>query len=482
MAQLTTLINERQYKLLVESIVDYAIYMIDTSGRVVSWNAGAERLKGYTSTEILGEHFSRFYTEEDKSVNRPQYALKVARETGRFHDEGWRVRKDGSRFWALVVLDAIRDEGGELIGFAKITRDMTEKRIAHEALQASEKQFRLLVDRVTDYAIYLISPEGLVSSWNRGAQRIKGYTADEVIGKHFSIFYRPEDRAAQVPQRALATARHEGRFETEGWRVRKDGSRFWASVVIDVVRDDTGHVIGFAKVTRDITERRNAQLRLDERAAELQALSHSLLTSVDDERARLAAELHDELGSQLIAANFDVMNLQNQMAGSAPALLTQLEQIRELLVSANVLNRRIMEKLSPSILEMIGLGRAIQTLCESHQKKTGHPCTLTLSGTMPPDMQISLTVYRILQQALLHVCPSGAVDVQLHADSKSLTMTVVDNDAHLVNGVGDIGAVGIAEMKERSARIGGTFDIRPHGNGKQALLETIVPFHLALPR
>jgi PAS domain S-box-containing protein len=184
----------------------------------------------------------------------PQQALKAATEEGRFAAEGWRVRKDGGRFWAMVVIDPIRVEG-ELIGFAKVTRDITAQ---HEALLASleiERRFRLLVQGVTDYAIYMLDPEGVVSNWNPGAQLIKGYTADEIVGQHFSRFYTPEDVAARVPWKALETAVTEGRFTAEGWRQRKDGSRFWASVVIDRIQDDEGHLVGFAKVTRDLTER-----------------------------------------------------------------------------------------------------------------------------------------------------------------------------------------------------------------------------------
>lgn len=261
-----------RYRLLVDSITDYAIYMLDADGRVVSWNPGAQRFKGYAPAEIIGEHFSRFYTPEDRAAGVPARALATARNEGRFEAEGWRVRKSGDRFWAHVVIDPIRDSSGALVGYAKITRDLTERRMAEEAVRKSEQLFKLLVQGVTDYAIYLLDREGHVSSWNAGARRIKGYEQDEIIGEHFSRFYTEEDRAQDAPRKALATAAAEGRFEKEGWRVRKNGERFFAHVVIDPIRDGSGAIIGFAKITRDITERREAQERLDEaRQALLQA-------------------------------------------------------------------------------------------------------------------------------------------------------------------------------------------------------------------
>jgi len=243
--------------------------MLDPEGHVTSWNAGAERIKGFGADEIIGKHFSSFYTDEDRTAGVPTNALETARREGKYEAEGWRVRKDGTRFWASVVIDAIKDETGELVGFAKITRDMTEKRASQQALLEAERRFRILVQGVTDYAIFMLDPEGQVANWNAGAQRIKGYAPDEIVGEHFSRFYTEEDREAGVPFRALETARETGRYEAEGWRVRKDGTRFWASVVIDAIKDDAGDIVGFAKVTRDMTEKRETQLRLEESREQL---------------------------------------------------------------------------------------------------------------------------------------------------------------------------------------------------------------------
>ncbi|MDB5720792.1 MAG: sensor histidine kinase, partial [Alphaproteobacteria bacterium] len=257
-------VTDQRFQLLINSVTDYAIYMIEPSGRIATWNAGARRFKGYEADEIIGRNFSEFFSEEDRAAGLPMRSLATAEAEGKFETEGWRIRKDGTRFWAHVIIDPVRDDSGSLLGFAKITRDISERRSAEIALAESEQRFRMLVQGVRDYALYMLDPDGRVSNWNSGAQKIKGYSAEEIVGKHFSNFYTPEDRAAGEPARALQTALTEGKYEREAWRIRKDGTRFWAHILIDPIRDDDGHLVGFAKVTRDITERRRAQEELEE--------------------------------------------------------------------------------------------------------------------------------------------------------------------------------------------------------------------------
>ncbi|MGE5151805.1 MAG: PAS domain S-box protein, partial [Rhodospirillaceae bacterium] len=306
-AQLALAESERRFRLLVEGVIDYAIYMLDVSGAVTNWNKGAERIKGYKADEIIGRHFSVFYPPEDRQAGQPARTLATALEEGRYEAEGWRVRKDGARFWASVVVDPIFDDEGRHIGFAKITRDISERKAAEEALIESENQFRLLVSSVVDYALIMLDPNGIVTHWNIGAQNIKGYTAEEIVGQHFSRFYTDSDRAAGVPMRALQIATEQGRYEAEGWRVRKDGSLFWASAVLDAIKNDRGQVIGFAKITRDITEKRNAQLELQR--------AHEQLAQ---------AQKMEALGQLTGGVAHDFNNLLMVMSGQAQLLRKQV--------------------------------------------------------------------------------------------------------------------------------------------------------------
>jgi PAS domain S-box-containing protein len=299
---------DRRFELLVQSVTDYAIYMLDALGRVVTWNAGAERSKGYGESEILGENFSRFFTQEDRDAGLPDRALRTAARDGRFEAEGWRVRKDGSRFWANAVIDPIRAQDGTLVGFAKVTRDITERTQLQDAARESALQFRMLVKGVLDYAIYMLDAQGNITSWNSGAQAIKGYEEEEIIGEHFSRFYTAEDRAGGSPQAALATALREGKFEAEAQRVRKDGSLFWAHVVIDPIYNERGEHVGFAKITRDITARKRNEEQL--RQTEQQLLQSQKLQALGELAGGIA---------------HDFNNLMTVLRGSTEFLLKQPE-------------------------------------------------------------------------------------------------------------------------------------------------------------
>jgi PAS domain S-box-containing protein len=286
--------SEERFKLLVHSIRDYAIFMLDRDGVVLTWNAGAERFKGYRADEIIGQHFSRFYPPEALERGVPAHELEVATDAGAFEDEGWRVRKDGSLFWANVVITAMRDADGDLLGFAKVTRDLTQRRAHEEELRRSEERFRLLIEGVAEYAIFMLDPNGKVATWNVGAERIKGYTASEIIGQHFSMFYPNDARESGWPEHELQVAAEKGTFVDNGWRLRKDGTTFWANVTITAIRDDTGHLVGYAKLTRDMTETK--------RVEEMELVNQQREEMLDAERsARMSAQRATRVKDEFLA-------------------------------------------------------------------------------------------------------------------------------------------------------------------------------------
>ena len=385
-AELALKESERRFRLLVQGVVDYSMFMLDPRGLVVNWNQGAERIKGYRAEEIVGRHFSTFYTKEDRASGLPFRALETAGREGRFEGEGWRVRKDGSRFWASVVLDAIHDETGALIGFAKITRDITERIAAQNALRDSERQFRLLIGGVVDYALIMLDPNGVVTSWNSGAERIKGYRPPEIIGQHFSRFYTDQDRAAGVPAAALYTATTEGRYEAEGWRVRKDGNLFWASVVVDAIRDDSGVLVGFAKITRDITERREAQRALQEAN---ERLAHS--------------QKMDALGQLTGGIAHDFNNLLTIISGQAqimrrharenPGALRAAEAIEKAAARGEALTRRLLafsrsQHLQPEVVDVAAIGASLETILSG-----------ALTGTIELEVSVEPDVWPVMVDA-----------------------------------------------------------------------------------
>ena len=292
-AELQLRLSEERFRLLVDAVEEYAIFMLSPEGIVVSWNAGAQRNNGYRADEIIGRHFRAFYPREQQEGRHPEYELERALNDGHYSEEGWRLRKDGSEFWAHVLITAVFDDAGQHLGFAKVTRDITANRDAQEALRQSEERFRLLVEAVGDYAIFMLDPDGRVVSWNTGAQRSKGYTSREIIGQHFRIFYPEESQADRHPERELEIALAEGRYEEEGWRIRKDGTRYWANVVITAMFNDIGEHIGFAKVTRDRTEQRIAEQEREQTNAELEELNDRLQQAAADQSQFLAVTAHE---------------------------------------------------------------------------------------------------------------------------------------------------------------------------------------------
>jgi PAS domain S-box-containing protein len=393
--------SEGRFRMLVDAITDYAIYMLDLDGTVTSWNPGAKRFKGYDESEIIGENFSRFYTEEDRKTGLPRRALETAKREGKFEQEGWRVRKDGTQFWAYVVIDPIRDSTGRLIGFAKITRDLTERQHAEAALRASQEQFRLLVQGVTDYAIYMLSPEGYVSSWNSGAQRIKGYTPEEIIGQHFSRFYTEEDRQAGLPQQALEIAAREGRFEREGSRLRKDGTKFFANVVVDAIHNPDGSLLGFAKITRDITERTNTTRALEEaREALLQSQKMEAI-------GHLTGGIAHDFNNLLMAIQGSLELLQRRLPGDDPKVAQLIDNALQGARRGAALTQRMLAFARRQELKLIPLDvrDVVQQMTNLLQSSLGP--SVRVETHFPPELPKVVADANQLELALLNLAING---------------------------------------------------------------------------
>jgi len=429
---------QESFRRLVACVEDYAIFLLDPDGHVISWNAGAERIKGYRAEEVIGKHFSVFYRPEDVQSGRAGKGLEIARREGCYREEGWRLRKDGTPFWASVVINVLRDADGEIDGFLKITRDLTERRRGEEALRQSEQRFRLLVQAVEDYAIFMLDPQGNVASWNRGAERIKGYRADEIIGRHFSTFYRADDVRSGHPQHELAVATSVGHYREEAWRVRKDGSLFWADVTITAVRDDTGTLRGFAKVTRDLTERREA----DERQLQL----------FREQAARSEAEKANQIKDEFMAVlSHELRTPLNAIVGWAHLLRSpgrlppeqvtrgleaiernatiQTQIVSDVLDISRITSGKV--RLTPRRVDV----RDVVTAAVDTTRLAAEARRIELLSTLPPDPQIVWADADRLQQVVLNLLSNavkftpahGRVEATLTARDSRIEITVRDN-------------------------------------------------------
>jgi hypothetical protein len=442
--------SEEMLRLLVSAVEDYAMFLLSPTGEIQSWNPGAGRTFGYTEQEAVGKHFSIFYSDGDKANGKPQYELEVAARDGRIEDEGWRVRKNGEHFWVNTVITAVHDGTGQLRGFAKVTRDLTERRSAEERLRESEEMFRLLVASVRDYAIFLLDPTGHIVTWNAGAQRIKGYKPEEIIGKHFSIFYPQEDIDSGKPPRELEIASRTGVYEEEGWRLRKDGSRFWANVVITAVHDETGALRGFAKVTRDITERKRAEetqrALIDQQQARLQA---------EDERRRaeqsyrVAQEANRAKDEFLMTLSHELRTPMTAILGWARLLPTMspedtnfreaIEQIaRGAQLQANLIDdvldvSRIVSGKLRLTRESVEVARIVQAAVDA-VRPTAEARNITLATSLGPSLgtlvadptRIQQVLWNLLTNAVKFTPKGGTVQVGARRTSSHIQFTVTD--------------------------------------------------------
>jgi PAS domain S-box-containing protein len=436
-------------QLLISSIRDYAIFLLDTNGRVLSWNTGAARLYGYDAGEVAGEDSARFYPPESVQHHWPQRELAVAEAQGRFEDEGWRVRKDGSRIWVNSVTTALRDSGGKLQGFATVARDLTERRRQEEALRESAERFRSLIEEAREYAIFALDADGYVTSWNAGARLIKGYEPDEIIGSHFSRFYPAESIERGWPQHGLAMASAQGHFEDEGWRVRKDGSHFWASVVITAMRGSSGAVIGYSKITRDLTERHRREEAVLQYQERLRQHSTGLEESTQQMRefvAVLSHELRSPLAPIRAAASLMAREALNPTVKRLRQTIERqsglLGRILDDLLDVNRIERgRFSITLEPLQLADV-LSRAIEAcrpLIEAHAhalhtKWPAEPILLPGDSTRLTQVFINL-----LNNAANYTADGGQISVLVERTGTDVTVRVADTGRGIApESLGDI--------------------------------------------
>ena len=514
----TDFASAEPFRLLVEAVRDYAIFMLDPQGRVVTWNAGAELIKGYRPDEIIGQHFSRFYPPEAVAQEHPEHELKVAAETGHLQEEGWRVRKDGTRFWANVVITALRDPDGDLVGYGKVTHDLTQRRAHEEALKASEERFRLLVERVTEYAVFMLDVNGYVATWNSGAERIKGYSAAEIIGRHFRAFYPKDVADSGYPEYELKTAASQGMYVDEGWRIRKDGSRFWAHVTITALRDDEGRLRGFAKLTRDMTEQKRTEA-LESAGAEREALLEAERTARIE--AQRATRIKDEF---LASLSHELRTPLNAILGWAQVLRTKGERARtpdELDRAMEIIERnaRAQVRLIDDLLDLsrimggrmrldvqeVGLVDVVQSSIDS-MEPAARAKGVRLEGILDPQgavvsgdaARLQQVFWNLLSNAVKFTPKGGRIQVILQRVNSHLEVSVADTgigiaadylphvfdrfsqaDTSLHRKHGGLG-LGLAISKQLVDLHGGSIHAKSMGEGKGATF--IVHLPLAITR
>jgi PAS domain S-box-containing protein len=433
---------ETRFRLFVDAVEDYAIFMLDPTGHITTWNAGAQRSNGYTAEEIIGQHFRIFYPLARQAERHPEHELERALLDGHYEEEDLRVRKDGTRFWANVTITAVYDEAGVHVGFAKVTRDVTARRRADDALQQSEQRFRLLVDAVEDYAIFMLDPTGHITTWNAGAQRSNGYTAEEIIGQHFRVFYPPDRQAERHPEHELERALLEGHYEEEGWRVRKDGTRFWAIVTITAVHEQDGTHVGFAKVTRDTTAQL-LQRQAQDRSATTLAGAYVQLGTANERLARTAEdqakllsmtahELRSPVGVLAISADLlkerwaDIADDERaRIFDGMSASATRLQRLLADLLTVSGLQAGALV-LHPDVLDVeealaVPLAAALQTVPAPEIEVDVEPGLLVLADRE--------RLAQIMENLLLNATQHGASPVRIRALAAGEGVDIVVGDS-----------------------------------------------------
>ena len=373
--------GDNLYQRMIEEIQDYAIILLDTNGIVRNWNLGAQKIKYYSEEEIVGKHFSTFYFEEDIRNKLPDKLIEQARSAGRAIHEGWRKRKDGSKFWGSITITAIHSGEKIVIGFCKVTRNLTDRKIWEDSLRDSEERYHQMIAEVQDYAIILLDINGIIQNWNAGAERIKGYKSEEVIGKKFELFYTPEDLNSKMPDRLLNYAKEHGKAVQEGWRVRKDGTRFWGTIVITALHNKENEVIGFSKVTRDLTQQKIAEEKLAAYLTELEIQNRDL-----EQFAYVAShDLQEPLRkiqtfAELIQENYDDREFVNKYFEKLEFSAQRMSELIKSLLNYSRLSKSHDEK---NDMKMVDLNKVLNDVKQDFELLTTERNAVIISDTLP---------------------------------------------------------------------------------------------------
>jgi len=476
----------RRYRMFLDSVQDYAFITFDSDERVVGWSRGAEIILGHAEAEAMGLRSAVFFTPEDVATGQPEKEARLARDTGRAEDERWHMRRDGVRFWGSGVMTALRDDVGELLGYIKVMRDHTARRIAEQRVRDSEESLRLFGENVRDYALVPVDPDGLISGWNPGAERIFGYEEKELLGKPVWVLFGSDEAARRYSYGDLERALAEGRAEGERWMFRKDGTRLWSRWVTTPMRDAEGQLRGYAKVLHDETDRKLAAEQrevhrererevlhhriqstgeaLDRTKEELRALAGSLLDAQEQERRRIARDLHDDLSQRLAVLLFGLGRLRTALPEGIVPDLGRLEQQVESLAHDV---RRLSHQLHPAILDDLGLAVALGRLVEEFSESRATTVKITERG-LPDELPAagSAALYRIAQEGLRNISKHAGADpvtVELTVEGGELRLTIADAgpgfDMAAVRGRGGLGGLGIISMQERMRLVGGVLQI-----------------------